>query len=277
MSHQIVTPPKTWELKDRKFGGLRGPDPHDSRDLRAFEHRKRLSLPLALPPEANFNHFFYPDLYDQGSIGSCVAWGWRRVNEFVTAKSGHERQPLSPLWMYAVARDVAGYPVTEDTGLYIRDGERITRGRGFAREEDWPYNIRKAFEMPPSSAYLRALWYRNRRTYRIESILEMKAVIAAGHPVVFGFDVHESFYEAAGNGNVPPPSGALLGGHCCAGGRYKDDSAWPGGGFLEGPNSWGDWTPGGLLRWSYDFLQRTDAFPDMWTVAWNAADQPPEM
>jgi len=268
----------TWEIRDGLFGGLKGPDPHDGRDYRVGQHRKALGLAVARPPEANHLSLFQPALYDQGSIGSCVAWGWKRANEFVSAKAGHEYQPFSALWFYAVAREVAGWGIENDSGLYIRDGERIVRGRGYARDEDWPYDVSKAFQRPPSSAYRRALWYRNRRTYRVESLSELLDVIAAGHPVVIGVSLAPNFWDAAGNGNVPMPVGPWVGGHSWCLGAYKYDAAWPGGGYTEGPNQWGGWTPGGLLRLPFAYLEAADAFPDAWTVAWREdPEQPPDV
>lgn len=270
-------PPKNWELHDGKYGGRIGPDPQDSRDFLVANNARKLALPFTLPAAVDNLHFFRPELYDQGQLGSCVAWGFRRGMEFVTKKAGHGDQPLSALGAYKVAQEVAGWPIAEDTGLYLRDMVRAVRGRGYGREEDWPYDLSKAFQRPGSEYYLRALNYRNRIFYRVESVLEMKAVLAAGHPVVIGVMIAYNFWEAEGNGNVKMPVGPWAGGHCWAVGGYKDASGWEGGGYFEGPNSWADWTPRGLLRIPYAYMDRADGFPDAWTLAWREAEQPPEM
>lgn len=277
MAQQTAKPNTNWELGHGFFGGIKGPDPHDARDFTVSKNARKLQLPATVPAEANFNHLFYSTIYNQENIGSCVAWGWKRVREFITVKAGNQPQLLSALAFYAKARIRAGYPVTDDTGLYIRDGEKELRAQGYAREEDYPYDTRKAFVDPPASAMRRSPWYKNVRTYRIESLLEMKAVIAAKHPVVFGVDVHENFWDAAGTGHVPEAQGGLVGGHCWPAAHYIDDASAPGGGYLWGPNQWGDFSPGGLLRLSYNYLLRNDAFPDMWTAAFDRGEQPPEM
>lgn len=259
------------------FSGWKGPDPHDSRDWRAADHPRRLAFPHSLPPAVDNLHLFSPELYDQQTLGSCVAWAFRRAMEFVSRRAGHDWQPFSALGAYKVAQEVAGWPITEDTGLYLRDMVRAVRGRGFGREEDWPYDLTRAFQRPGAGYYRRALWYRNRAFYRVESVLEMKAVLAAGHPVVIGAAVAANFFQAAGSGRIPMPKGPWVGGHAWAVGAYEEDPAAAGGTWFIGPNSWGAWTPGGLVYAPSAMLDAAAVFPDAWTCAWVDADQPPDI
>lgn len=270
--------PETYEL-GKHFGGLRGPDPQDSRDyLFALNarHIKDVPEPDKVPDSYMIPDAWLPPVRDQGNLGSCVAWTYKGMREMLTLKVGNtlvsstpaQDQQLSALWLYKQARE-RYHPewANIDSGLYMRDGMGISVGRGIALEREWPYIIARAHDRPPSSTFAAALRYRNINAYRISTTFELRSCLAGGWPVAFGFPVFQSFYQAEATGIVPMPgSGELsLGGHANWFTGYKADPTAAGGRRYRTRNSWGHiFGDHGDLWFPEDFIKRPDILTDMW-------------
>lgn len=156
--------------------------------------------------------------YDQFDLGACVAHGTAAAVDFARAKAG--LAPLkcpSRLFIYYQGRVRAGYPIDEDTGLQIRDGFTVIAKDGVPAESDWSYNVKRFAERPPDKAYADAE-LDQAIVYGAVKSSDIDATIASGYPVVFGFDVYESFEsrETAHTGIMPIPKRGerALGGHC---------------------------------------------------------------
>jgi hypothetical protein len=257
------------------YGGLKGPDRHDSRDFLFAPHRRKFGAPLRLPDEASVLHLF-PPVKDQGALGSCGAFAAACARAALSKKAGHEHPDFSELWLYYETRR-RFYPaeIAQDSGVYIRDVAAIVGGRGIAFEADWPYDVARFAENPPSRAYGPALWYRNVHYYRLTSLRDMLDCLAGGWPFIFGFEVHENFWTARGHGNVPMPSGAVSGGHAVCAGAFTMDPAWAGGGYVTARNSWGDFTGDGNLRFPFDLMASESVTWDVWTFHLKAEDAHP--
>ena len=101
--------------------------------------------------------------------------------------------------------------------------------------------------------------------YRIDGTGEdrvraVKAAIAAGHPVVFGTRVGESFLERDGLDviDTPTPSDPIVGGHAMVIVGYEA-------GLFRVLNSWGrSWRDGGLCWFTEDYLRWAFTY-DLWT------------
>jgi len=285
--------PASWEFRDGLHGGLRGPDPHDPRDLLVSANTRRLGIKAARPERW---HLFdkFPPIRDQGNVGQCVGATYRTAREYLSLKIGHALQPLSSIWLYYVAR--ARFWASEnmaDTGLYMRDGVRIMagsdltklHGRGIAPESSWTNDPAQFNVAPDSESYGTARFYANILGFRVESLGELMDVIAAGWAVALGFTLRNSFWQAKGFGRVPMPTGFIDGGHAVCAGGYAADPSYEGGGYIEARNSWGLWTKktgdnletDGNIRFPWDFFLTSDTFPDAWAIVLSMEAIPPEI
>lgn len=161
---------------------------------------------------------FPEEPYDQQALGSCVSQGTAAAVDFARQKMGLEpmRRP-SRLFIYFQGRVDAGYSIDEDTGLEIRDGFNVISKSGAPNESQWPYDIKRFSEQPPQKVYDDAL-LDQAAVFGAVDRSQIDDTIASGYPVVFGFDVYESFEspETAATGvmSIPKRHEKQLGGHC---------------------------------------------------------------
>ncbi|HEX2712190.1 MAG TPA: hypothetical protein VHM88_08210, partial [Candidatus Acidoferrales bacterium] len=217
---------------------------------------------------------------DQQTLGACVSFAGDHMRCFLSLQDGHPRQPHSQLWIYWQMRErFEGRPEerfydanwrTDDTGAFGSWAEAIMEGRGFARKDDWPYDVTKLSVPPPAASYGPALWYKNVVPVTVPiDVAAWKNLLAAGHAFMTGYAVCQSFYQAQGSGNVPiPPAGdTIQGGHENFVMGYQDGRTYPdgtplpagaGGYFIflnqwgSGPTSW--FSPQNRLYVPYSFL-----------------------
>src|ERR1700756_5510415 len=94
-----------------------------------------------------------PPVYDQGQLGSCTANGTGGALEFAQIKE-KKANPFTPsrLFIYYNER-VIEHTVNSDSGAQIRDGIKVVAKQGAPPEADWPYDINKFTEKPPTKAF----------------------------------------------------------------------------------------------------------------------------
>jgi C1A family cysteine protease len=238
------------------------PDRRDSRDF-IYARAADAAIPRAVDLHAKLPAAAAP--YDQKSLGSCTGNGTARVAAFAHWKATGEWLNLSRLMIYYLERSLEG-TVNEDSGAEIRDGVKALAKWGSCSETVWPYLVRRFRQKPSPAAYADALKRRIDSYHRITSLNDVKACIAEGFPVVFGFWVPASFEgdEIARTGVMRMPTSAKdrVGGHCMVWDAYDDDKA-----MLSGPNSWGTtWGDKGRFHMPYDYFMRRGLVSDMWTV-----------
>lgn len=223
----------------------------------------------------------FPPPWDQSNLGSCVAFGSSAALVYARAKTGLPDLDPSELFVYYAARERAGYPTDEDTGLEIRDGIASLAKDGVPPAADWPYDIARFAQRPPDQAYADA---------RLDEAVVYGAVppgavddmIASGYPVVIGFDVYESFESDqltnTGVMPLPGPGERIVGGHCVVlVSTPKDGAAIPAGGvpgrmYRRARNSWGaGWGDGG---WYWHPVGAMGAASDFWQVTTVTAPGP---
>ncbi len=205
--------------------------------------------------------------------GNCTAHGSLAAFEFCRFQVGTVTQPLSRLQVYYDTRVAGGGDVTQDTGGVIRDAVKCLATTGAAPESMWPYNIDQFAVKPPQSVYDAALRM-EALEYRAvdETVTGIKAALALGLPVIFGFNVSGNFMDIGADGLMPMPGPDIEGGHCvCAVGYSDRDYDDPTFGLLPAGhilvrNSWGpDWGRNGHFLMPYEVLAACGA-SDFWVV-----------
>lgn len=249
--------------RPRHLAGWR-PDRPDHRDL---------ALPApktAIPDRARLETM--PPVLDQGSIGSCTANMGCTMLAFLERK-GPESLLFSRLFLYARTRQLEGTPLTEDSGAEIRDVLKALARFGVCYEVTWPYTKPEVrFVVEPSDVAIKeaaehkALFY-----YRCPDLFTIKASIAQGFPVGFGFSVPENMMsdDCARTGLVYYPGSRerFNGGHATT--IMAFDDAFKVGndvGAVECQNSWGpEWGLQGRFWLPYRFFNEKLA-DDCWTL-----------
>lgn len=228
-------------------------------------HMRQLEEPQALPASASLKHSpFMASIFDQLPLGACVGNGVARVGEFVIRQEKQTDFTPSRLAIYYGARAIEG-TVNEDAGCEIRDAIKVIAKQGVATETLWPYVISKFAEKPPAAYYTAAKMHVCISYERVPQTEQgIKSALAAGHPIVYGISVYESFEsdQVAKTGTVPMPKSSeqLLGGHCIVMSGYTKRRT-------ESANSWGvDWGNRGYFTLPWDYVLNPDLTSDLWIV-----------
>lgn len=241
----------------RKFGWKH--DPEDHRDLKF-----KVSAPRDLPSLIDLRKQC-PPVYDQGQTGSCTANALNAAYQFEEMKQGKENFMPSRLFVYYNERAIEG-TINEDAGAAIRDGIKTLVKDGVCPETMWKYNENKFATKPTQDCYDAALNNQVLKYLSINpSIQEIKHCLVEGFPVVFGFNVYESFMsqEVAETGVAQMPSAGEQqnGGHAimCVG--YDDSKE-----ALIIRNSWGtNWGLNGYFYMPYGYITN-GLSADFWTI-----------
>jgi C1A family cysteine protease len=243
------------------------PDTEDLRDkvFRSTQFKTKTALPKVVDLRSGCS-----PVVDQGELGSCtanaIASGLREYWGYSGNLMG-KTTPLSRLWLYWEERNLEG-TVNEDSGAYIRDGLKVLQQIGCAPEADWPYDITKFAQTPPTQSTADASPFKIAGYHRVTDLTTLKTALAEGYPVVLGINVYESFEsnQVARTGIIPLPKVGekLLGGHAVLGVGYKDDVMYKGRGVVICRNSWGEsWGDKGYFYLPYSYF--TKYVTDMWT------------
>lgn len=219
-----------------------------------------------------------PPVYDQAQIGSCTANAISAAFEFDLRRQHAVDFAPSRLFIYYNERLMEGN-VGFDSGAQIRDGIKSIARQGVVPESQWPYDGRpagpdgawpeghRAALRPTDKLYAEAEEHQSLRYERVvQEASHIKAALAAGSLVVFGFTVFSSFESAevarTGEAPMPQPGDSVLGGHAVALCGFDDDL----GRYLV-RNSWGTgWGQEGYFTLPYEFVEDARLASDFWTV-----------
>lgn len=271
-----------------KFAYGRIKDKPDTRDF-------KLSRPILSGPELPISvdlrqKPFYPGVYDQGQLGSCVDNMGAFLVQFFCLLSDYTWKFLpSRLFAYYNVRLLNG-TVLEDSGSTIRDFFTATNKSGICPESEgdgttpnwlWTYSDNQfKFRLPPPhQCYTDAVLHKSLKYEAVPQTNEaMQSVLAAGLPFGIGIDVYESFESDATikTGIIRMPntqSEQLLGGHALSVVGYLPASMVPG---LTDPedstyyiirNSWGEGVGDkGHMFMPAKYLLSTDLSSDFWQL-----------
>ena len=243
------------------------PDLPDHRDMMfSAAHDTTFSAP-ALPQ-------FVPiigirnKIENQGDIGSCTGNSSTSALEI----SIGTKRPFSKLMAYYNAREIDGMEwVNQDVGATIRSVIKGLATRGVCYEETWPYVQSKFAQRPPAKAYEEGQALVNRmwgfEYMRVNNLTELKAALALGYPVTFGFSTPEIFSSSRFNGflRFPGPRDRMNGGHAVVAVGYEDRVREP---YVWIRNSWGrQWGNNGYFKMTQDwFTSPYGLASDMWVI-----------
>jgi C1A family cysteine protease len=206
-------------------------------------------------------------IFNQGDLGSCTGNGCSKTHQFARATDSLPALIPSRLFIYYNER-VIEHTTRHDAGAQIRDGLKVLATLGAPDEQMWPYDIAKFTHKPPAKAYKAATLDQAIEYYRVDNsqLDQLRACLADGYPVVFGFTVYASFesQEVARTGVVPMPGKdeQVLGGHCTVLVGFDDHAR-----RFTALNSWGEnWGDHGYFTMPYDYLTNTDLADDFWTI-----------
>lgn len=232
----------------------------DARYQQVANKHKVTKLPRqALLPVKMDNRELCSPVANQGKLGSCTAFAMGKgFREFMQRKLGERQVPLSPLFLYYESRWDKG----RDTGSTNTDNVETVARTGIATEESWPYDITKFAQVPPALSYSTAKEFKYDNFIRIRGLEDAKVALSKGVPVLFAFDVMESFRSIGKDGMmpVPKPGEKRLGGHAVLAVGYDNQKQ-----VVTVRNSWGDtWADGGYFYMPYEVFENTAR--DMWTA-----------
>lgn len=238
------------------------PDVPDIRDIHYSAPLTKAPLPTSVSLRPNR---FQPPIWNQGNLGSCTGWGFRRQIEYALRKQGINTFSASPLFLYYIARQKE-HTISEDAGAMPRDVIKQAAKLGTCSENMWPYDIAKFADRPPTPCFLEALRHQVMLYRRVPRILsQMKGVIASGLPFGIGISVYESIEEACNNGGkirMPRSHEQLLGGHWIVVTGYNDNTQ-----MWELANSWGpDVGDAGYFYLPYAYTLEENLADDFWVV-----------
>ena len=232
-----------------------------------------------LPAQVDLRSGFSP-VFDQGQLGSCTANAAAGLIDYFEKAANRSYVAPSRLFIYKVARDLAG--VTGDAGAFLRTTMEALKLFGAPPESIWPYNsgaagFNQLFDVEPTPfCYAYARNYAAVEPFRldplnvasVEVLTNIKTALAAGYPSVFGFQVYPGF-ENPESGDVffPVPGSRPSGGHAIVAAGYDDNHAIQGkNGALIVRNSWGeDWGLEGYAYMPYEYVTQGLAV-DWWTM-----------
>ena len=252
-------------MSQYKYGWKR--DIPDIRDHVLALTREEQLTPL---PASYSLRSLMPPVYDQGQLGSCTANAMGAAVQYQQMKQGEAEGAQTPsrLFIYWNERKLEG-TINSDAGAQIRDAAKVVASVGAPPETDWPYDISKFAQTPPTQAFTDALKYKALVYGRVtQSITALKTSIFHQRPVVFGFSVYESFETKIGaDGIMPMPdfwNEQLLGGHAVMAMGYKQINGQL---YFEVRNSWGPkWGDHGYFWMPAAYIIEPQLANDFWHI-----------
>ncbi len=223
-------------------------------------------VPVSLPASNPRFATGLPPIWDQGQLGSCTAHGIIRAYLFAAAKQGVSVPMLSRLQLYYDERVIEG-TINQDAGAAITDGLTTLNQQGVCPESEWPYDESAFATKPLASCYTDALKHEAIDNAKVAvDINQVKAVLAAGYPVIIGFTCYSSLQSSmtAATGVVPMPRAfeAVVGGHCVTLNGYWDDAKQ----LIGFDNSWSEsWGKSGSGYFPYAYFSQ-NLMDDFWVI-----------
>lgn len=258
------------------------PDPRDYTKTYLYETAKVPVTSTTVPTSYNLRNLkdssgklLMVPSYDQGQLGSCTANAISFAYVFQQIEQNVKNKFMpSRLFLYYNERSIEG-TVSSDSGAEIRDGIKSINKTGLCEEKLYPYDVRIFANKPPAKCYSEAKLAHTTKYARISQTTEqIKLSLLHNEPVVFGFQVYDSFEsdQVASTGIVPDPLPGenCVGGHAVAIIGYDDNKVGTTGtpGMFNVRNSWGtSWGDQGTFWMSYKYVLDPTQCSDFWSVS----------
>jgi C1A family cysteine protease len=242
---------------ERKFGWIKDKD--DYRDLLYFQR-------ITTVPDVMDLTNKMPEVYDQGSLGSCVFNALGAAFHYLLFFEDKEVFMPSRLFPYYNYREKENC-VNEDSGAQIRTAIKTYVKKGVCKESDWDYDISKFTVKPNDFCYQDAMEHQLLKYHRLRNISQLEQCISEGYPVVCGISIYESFQteKVSRHGHVPIPDPGkeqFLGGHAVMLVGFNRREKW-----FKVRNSWGaKWGESGYFYLPYAFVGNVALASDFWTI-----------
>ncbi len=219
---------------------------------------------------------------DQGAEGPCGPNTAAEMIEFDQIVQNLLVAGASRLFVYWYTRYLMG-TVMQDSGVDNRTMLKALANYGFPAEALWPYDDSTASMVKqPTPAVATAAKLNCITDYAavVQSLTQMKGVLAGGKPFMFGFSVYSQMEsaQAAANGILSDPKGTSVGGHDVTFVGYSDvarpgvlpGNTWPAG-YFKFRNHWMNdattpWGDGGYGYISYAYATNKNYASDFWVI-----------
>lgn len=250
---KIVHTPK------RFYGWKKGPE--RPKPFKFVRPHNLLGIPSQVDLESGC-----PEVYNQEDLGSCTAQAAGALAQFLMKKLDLPDWIPSRLALYWWNR-LQIDTINEDSGASLQDAMNTLVKFGVPNESLWPYDVSKFKIKPDKPVWSDGYWHSVKTGLAVEQNLDdIKACLAAGYPIIFGFAVFESFEtkEVATTGIMPMPKDGekLLGGHAVMAVGYDDTTK-----MVKVRNSWGkNWGKNGYFYMPYEFITDPRLCDDFWTA-----------
>ena len=245
----------------RPYGWVR--DALDRRDVKYSIEAPRLDA--GIPPAADLRPQM-PPVFDQGLLQSCTGNSVSAALAYCRTMQGLPFYIPSRLMLYYGAR-VVEQSISSDCGAQLRDVIKVAASSGACDETLWPYDPTK-WATAPSDPAVQAAKGDEAIGYKsvTQDLDHIRACLADGDPIVFGFCVFESFEDdaVANTGTMPMPATdeASLGYHAVLASGYNDANK-----TVTVRNSWGAaWGDKGYFYMPYDYITNGQLAADFWTI-----------
>ncbi len=239
-------------MMKRVYGYIKdAPDPRD-------QHFAKLGIG-APPPSSASLRTHVVEVLDQLGTSSCCANAWAQALRIADSVAGVKAPQLSSReFLYYGARKYDGGDIV-DMGTQLRSVAKAVVKLGRPPESAWPFDEARINDQPSWEAFREAFDHKGPAGYhRVSTLTEIKQAIAAGHAVVGGVDIGQSFEDYSGGIYSAPHGEASLGGHALCLVGYDEQS-------FTLVNSWNVmWGEHGFARVAPSFIS---AFSDLWCVS----------
>jgi C1A family cysteine protease len=227
-----------------------------------------------VPSSADLRPWFSP-VEQQDPLQSCTANAGVGLLEYYEKRAFGHYVDASRLFLYKATRNLLGW--TGDHGAFLRTTMQAMVLFGVPEEKYWPYDPAKFDEEPSAFLYSFAANYKSLQYYRLDppgtpnqTLLDnVRKMVAAGLPSMFGFTVYSSISEAEATGDIPFPTSrdTRQGGHAVVVAGYDDNRPMgPYKGALLIRNSWGSgWGEKGYGWLPYQYVQ-SGLTADYWAL-----------
>lgn len=206
----------------------------------------------AAPTLLNLN---VPPVGDQGSEGSCVAWGTTYAGRSISWQASHPASwsqsvnIFSPEYIYDQVKigDCSG-------GTYVTTGLDFLVNNGAVPWSVMPYSDVNGCSLVPTSDQVALAATYKVASYSRVSITStaIKAALVSGKPVIVAGPVNRAFMYLTGTTVLKSFSGSSLGGHCYCVVGYDDSKQ-----AFKIMNSWGtSWGSSGFGYIGYSYVAK---------------------